>query len=65
MPNVELDFTMPLTTVSGTAIRSVSIEDHPEPDNIEKWVRYLAKYQYKVSYSSNELIDTIMCYTIE
>lgn len=38
-------FTMPATTVSKTQVRSISVEN---PNPPEKWVRYVAKYEYKV-----------------
>jgi hypothetical protein len=40
-----VEFNMPATTVSKTQVRSISIEN---PDPPEKWVRYIAKYQYRV-----------------
>jgi len=49
IPHLDVDFTMPMATVSNTVVRSVSIEQHEDPERVEKWVRYLAKYQYKVS----------------
>jgi len=48
IPNCEVEYTMPMATVSHTVVRSVSIEQHEDPDKVEKWVRYLAKYQYTV-----------------
>lgn len=39
---------MPIATVSHTVVRSVSIEQHEDPDAVEKWVRYVAKYHHQV-----------------
>lgn len=41
----DVSFTMPASTVSKAQVRSISVEN---PDPPEKWVRYIAKYQYKV-----------------
>lgn len=51
IPNCEVEYTMPVATVSHTVVRSVSIEQNDDPDKVEKWVRYLAKYQYKVKHT--------------
>ena len=48
LPQIEVDFTMPLATVSNTVVRSVSVEQHEDSDRVEKFVRYVAKCQYKV-----------------
>lgn len=42
----EVRFTMPSCTASQTQIRSISVENPNPPD---KWVRYVAKYEYTVS----------------
>lgn len=41
----DVEFTMPASTVSQTQVRSISVEN---PNPPEKWVRYIAKYEYKV-----------------
>ncbi|CAD6189507.1 unnamed protein product [Caenorhabditis auriculariae] len=59
LPRCEVDFTMPLATVSNTVVRSVSVEQHEDSDRVEKFVRYVAKYQYKVE------IDYIQCANLD
>uniref|UniRef100_A0A5S6R562 MHD domain-containing protein n=1 Tax=Trichuris muris TaxID=70415 RepID=A0A5S6R562_TRIMR len=63
MPTCEVEFTMPIATVSNTVIRSVAVDEHEDPEHVEKWVRYLSKYNYTVEIDyvqSSELeIDAI------
>ncbi|PIO67975.1 adaptor complexe medium subunit family protein [Teladorsagia circumcincta] len=59
LPRCEVDFTMPLATVSNTVVRSVSVEQHEDSDRVEKFVRYVAKCQYKVE------IDYVQCADLE
>lgn len=40
-----VDFTMPSCTVSKSQVRSISVENPTPP---EKWVKYLAKYHYRI-----------------
>lgn len=40
-----VDFTMPSCTVSKSQVRSISVENPTPP---EKWVKYIAKYHYKI-----------------
>ncbi len=42
---VHVEFKMPSTTVSHTTLRSISVSNENPP---EKFVRYLAKYEYKI-----------------
>lgn len=42
---VHVEFKMPSTTVSHTTLRSISVTNENPP---EKFVRYLAKYEYKI-----------------
>ena len=42
---VHVEFKMPSTTVSHTTLRSISVTNETPP---EKFVRYLAKYEYKI-----------------
>lgn len=42
---VHVEFRMPSTTVSHTTLRSISVNCDAPP---EKFVRYLAKYEYKI-----------------
>lgn len=48
---VDVEFTMPMSTVSHTVVRSVSLDRHEDPDRVEKFVRYISKYQYQVTSS--------------
>ncbi|CAB3398493.1 unnamed protein product [Caenorhabditis bovis] len=59
LPRCEVEFTMPLATVSNTVVRSVSVEQHEDSDRVEKFVRYVAKYNYKVE------IDYIQCANLD
>ena len=45
---VHVEFTMPSTTVSHTTLRSISVNCENPP---EKFVRYVAKYEYKIGLS--------------
>lgn len=47
IPVCDVDFTMPLATISNTVVRSVSVEQHEDSDRVEKFVRYVAKCTYK------------------
>ncbi|KAJ1362149.1 putative stoned B-like protein [Parelaphostrongylus tenuis] len=58
-PRCEVEFTMPLATVSNTVVRSVSVEQHEDSSRVEKFVRYVAKCQYKVE------IDYVQCADFE
>lgn len=40
-----VDFTMPSCTVSKSQVRSISVENPTPP---EKWVKYIAKYHYRI-----------------
>lgn len=42
---VHVEFHMPSTTVSHTTLRSISVNSENPP---EKFVRYIAKYEYKI-----------------
>jgi len=55
LPTCDVDFTMPLATMSNMVVRSVSVEQHEDSDRVEKFVRYVAKFQYKVE------IDYVQC----
>ncbi|KRZ91409.1 putative stoned B-like protein, partial [Trichinella sp. T8] len=48
LPTCDVEFTMPIATVSNTVVRSVAVDQHDDPEHIEKWVRYLSKYTYTV-----------------
>ncbi|CEF61741.1 Protein stoned-B [Strongyloides ratti] len=59
MPSVDVEFTMPLSTVSSTVVRSIGIEGHEDSDRVEKFVRYVSKYNYKFE------IDYFHCDSLE
>lgn len=42
---VNVEFSMPTTSASKAAVRSISVEDKPD---VRKWVNYSAHYSYKV-----------------
>ncbi|KAF7636735.1 MHD domain-containing protein [Meloidogyne graminicola] len=48
IPQSELEFTMPLAVVSNTVVRSIGVEQHEDSDRVEKFVRYLAKFHYRI-----------------
>uniref|UniRef100_A0A2R5LJ28 Putative stoned b synaptic vesicle bioproteinsis protein n=1 Tax=Ornithodoros turicata TaxID=34597 RepID=A0A2R5LJ28_9ACAR len=43
--NIDVEFTMPATTVSHTTVRSISVSNENPP---EKYVRYISKHEYRV-----------------
>ena len=43
-----VEFTMPQTQVSHTTVRSVSISNSPSDDPPEKYVRQLARHEYRL-----------------
>ncbi|XP_023300816.2 protein stoned-B isoform X1 [Lucilia cuprina] len=47
-PYAYVEFTMPATQVSHTTIRSVSVQDSDSDEPPEKYVRYLARHEYRV-----------------
>lgn len=55
LPYSNVEFTMPMATVSNTVVRSVSVEQHEDSERVEKFVRYVAKYQHIVD------IDYVQC----
>lgn len=42
-----VEFTMPATQVSHTTVRSVSLQNSQSDDPPEKYVRYLARHEYR------------------
>lgn len=46
-PYAFVEFTMPATQVSHTTVRSVSVQDSDADEPPEKYVRYLARHEYK------------------
>lgn len=49
--HVDVEFTMPATTVSHTTVRSVSVTNSNPP---EKYVRYVSKHEYKIEIEFTE-----------
>lgn len=46
-PYCYVEFTMPATQVSHVTVRSVSVQDSDSDDPPEKYVRYLARHEYR------------------
>lgn len=42
-----VEFNMPATQASHTTVRSVSLQNHDSDEPPEKYVRYLARHEYK------------------
>uniref|UniRef100_A0A7E4UXB1 PH domain-containing protein n=1 Tax=Panagrellus redivivus TaxID=6233 RepID=A0A7E4UXB1_PANRE len=59
LPTAEVEFTMPLATISNTVVRSVSVEQHEDSDRVEKFVRYVAKCKYQVE------VDYVQCNSLD
>lgn len=57
LPSCGVEFTMPLATISNTVVRSVSVEQHEDSDRVEKFVRYVAKCHYDVSFLCLEFLN--------
>ncbi|XP_050084569.1 protein stoned-B [Anopheles aquasalis] len=47
-PYAYIEFTMPATQASHTTVRSVSVQDSESDEPPEKYVRYLARHEYRV-----------------
>uniref|UniRef100_A0A182N0Q3 MHD domain-containing protein n=1 Tax=Anopheles dirus TaxID=7168 RepID=A0A182N0Q3_9DIPT len=47
-PYAYVEFTMPATQASHTTVRSVSVQDSESDEPPEKYVRYLARHEYRV-----------------
>ncbi|CAH1791265.1 unnamed protein product [Owenia fusiformis] len=60
----EVEFTMPNTTVSKCAVRSIAVEGPDDPP--EKWVNYLSKYEYKVEieFKTGDTPEDVPAYAI-
>jgi hypothetical protein len=50
-----VEFTMPATQVSHTTVRSVSLSNGAKDDPPEKYVRYLARHEYRYERNANVL----------
>nr|XP_022910789.1 protein stoned-B-like [Onthophagus taurus]XP_022919221.1 protein stoned-B-like [Onthophagus taurus] len=49
-----VEFTMPATQVSHTTVRSVSLQNSDSDEPPEKYVRYLARHEYRVGIEHTE-----------
>lgn len=49
-PYCYIEFTMPATQASHVTVRSVSVQDSENDDPPEKYVRYLARHEYRFVY---------------
>lgn len=57
----DVEYIMPASTVSHTTVRSVSVSNQNPP---EKFVKYLARYRYKVS-ASYSISNGEWCTTVK
>lgn len=46
-PYAYIEFTMPATQVSHTTVRSISVQESDSDEPPEKYVRYLARHEYR------------------
>ncbi|XP_055390252.1 protein stoned-B [Condylostylus longicornis] len=53
-PYAYVEFTMPATQVSHTTVRSVSVQDSDSDEPPEKYVRYLARHEYRVGIETTQ-----------
>uniref|UniRef100_A0A1Y1MPJ5 MHD domain-containing protein n=1 Tax=Photinus pyralis TaxID=7054 RepID=A0A1Y1MPJ5_PHOPY len=58
-----VEFTMPATQVSHTTVRSVSLQNSDSDDPPEKYVRYLARHEYRVGIEHTEG-DNVAAYSV-
>lgn len=55
-----VEFTMPATQVSHTTVRSVSLSNGARDEPPEKYVRYLARHEYRYEHSANVMNSIIL-----
>lgn len=48
VPRCDVEFTMPLSVISNTVVRSIGVEQHEDSERVEKFVRYVAKCKYRL-----------------
>jgi hypothetical protein len=56
-----VEFTMPATQVSHTTVRSVSLSNGAKDEPPEKYVRYLARHEYRYEHTANILNTYYKC----
>ena len=59
-PYCYVEFTMPATQVSHVTVRSVSVQDSDSDDPPEKYVRYLARHEYRFVFSNPFQSDSLL-----
>jgi hypothetical protein len=56
-----VEFTMPATQVSHTTVRSVSLSNGAKDEPPEKYVRYLARHEYRYEHTASILSTYYKC----
>jgi len=56
-----VEFTMPATQVSHTTVRSVSLSNGAKDEPPEKYVRYLARHEYRYEHSEKYIECILQC----
>ncbi|KAL9696302.1 hypothetical protein quinque_015587 [Culex quinquefasciatus] len=64
-PYAYVEFTMPATQASHTTVRSISVQESESDDPPEKYVRYLARHEYRVGieHTTNESVNPYLAAT--
>lgn len=57
-----VEFTMPATQVSHTTVRSVSLQNSDSDEPPEKYVRYLARHEYRQVLLLLSMLSIIYCF---
>ncbi|XP_053681741.1 protein stoned-B [Sabethes cyaneus] len=64
-PYAYVEFTMPATQVSHTTVRSISVQESESDEPPEKYVRYLARHEYRVGieHTTGESVNAYLAAT--
>uniref|UniRef100_A0A1Q3FS90 Putative stoned b synaptic vesicle bioproteinsis protein n=1 Tax=Culex tarsalis TaxID=7177 RepID=A0A1Q3FS90_CULTA len=64
-PYAYVEFTMPATQASHTTVRSISVQESESDEPPEKYVRYLARHEYRVGieHTTNESVNPYLAAT--
>ncbi|XP_058836560.1 protein stoned-B [Topomyia yanbarensis] len=64
-PYAYVEFTMPATQVSHTTVRSISVQESDSDEPPEKYVRYLARHEYRVGieHTTGESVNAYLAAT--
>jgi len=60
-----VEFTMPATQVSHTTVRSVSLSNGAKDEPPEKYVRYLARHEYRYEHLINTGTQNAYCHAMK